>query len=76
MDKCRKLLTEETHIQARLSDQSKDTQHAALTFTNMIIHRMDEQEIEIGQTHLNKLRQIVLNSIVRQGWDIKKTTII
>lgn len=59
-------MTEETHIQVRLSDQVKDTQHSALTFTNMIIHRMDEQELEIDQSHLNKLRQIVLNTIVRQ----------
>lgn len=66
LEKCYKFMTEETHIQVRLSDQVKDTQHSALTFTNMIIHRMDEQELEIDQSHLNKLRQIVLNTIVRQ----------
>jgi len=67
LDTCYKLLSEETQIQARLSDKSPETQLATLTFTNMTIHRMEEQELDIDPSLMNKLRQIVLNSIVRQN---------
>ena len=39
LDDCFKLLTSETYIQARLGDKNEKTQLAALTFTNVAIHR-------------------------------------
>lgn len=66
LQKCKKLLTEETIIQIRLGDQNIETQQAALRFTNIVIHRMNENKIELDSNILNKLRQIILNSIIRQ----------
>ena len=41
LDECFKLLTTETYIQARLGDKTEKTQLAALTFTNVVIHRYE-----------------------------------